>query len=86
MENSFSNYIITEVAILIPALYALGMFFKASKIRNEFIPFILLCLGIIGAVLLNGINIDSFIQGILVSAVAVFSNQIIKQTGKLSGS
>ncbi|WP_278248677.1 phage holin family protein [Clostridium tetani] len=43
-------------------------------------PWILLVVGILGSIALIGLNANAVIQGILTAGVAVFGNQLIKQT------
>lgn len=74
----WSNYIIDQAMILIPALYIVGMFLKQSAIDNKYIPLIILVLGIVGAVLMLGFSVQSVIQGIFVAGTTVFTNQLIK--------
>lgn len=61
-------------------LYAIGMFMKASKsINDKYIVFSLPLIGVIVYIMYGGLSINSAMQGILCSAVAVFVNQLIKQ-------
>jgi len=81
----FINYIVDKMLILIPVLYVIGMILKNTpKVLDWLIPWILLVLGVVFAVLisLNGeIPItDAIIQGILVAGATVFTNQLIIQT------
>ena len=79
----FVNLITENALILIPALYVLGIIFKGTeKIPDKYIPLILLPLGIIGAVALMGLNVQAFVQGVLVVGAAVYTNQLIKQVKK----
>lgn len=79
----FQKLIIEQALILIPALYIIGMFLKNTPpIKDWTIPYILLVLGILGAIALIGFNVQAIIQGILVTGVTVFGNQLIKQTSK----
>jgi len=79
----FQKFIVEQALILIPALYVIGMFLKNTPaIKDWTIPYILLGLGILGAIALIGLNIQAVIQGILVAGVTVFANQLIKQTTK----
>ncbi|MEI3337977.1 MAG: phage holin family protein [Clostridium sp.] len=79
----FMNFIIEKCLILIPALYILGCILKkAGFIKDKYIPIILLPLGILGAIAINGISIESTIQGILVTGATVYSNQVCKQIKK----
>ena len=62
-------------------LYVLGLMIKQSKfIKDWCIPWIILIIGICGTVPLMGFNTNSIIQGVLISGVTVFGNQLIKQT------
>jgi CDP-diglyceride synthetase len=100
MEIAFTDYIKAELLILIPVLYALGEWIKASKIDNKFIPLIL---GGAGSALalcyvlptcdLNcgwrGVLISIFTaitQGVLCAAASVYANQMVKQLSKHNGS
>ncbi|NFA43118.1 holin [Clostridium botulinum] len=79
----FMTYISQNALILIPALYIVGMVIRGTEsIANKFIPFILLIIGIVGAMLLLGFNINGAIQGILVTGVTVYTNQLFKQYNK----
>ena len=75
----FAQFISEGNIYIIAVIYAIGMFIKASAIKDKLIPFILLALGIVFSMLLNGFNVDSVMQGILCSASAVFVNQLVKQ-------
>ena len=81
----FEKYLIKEMLILIPVLYVLGMVIKTTpKVKDWVIPWILLVVGVIFAILVSlGTDIsivDAVIQGILVAGVTVFANQLIVQT------
>lgn len=81
----FTNYLIDKMLILVPVLYIIGMMIKSTpKVKDWLIPWILLVLGLIGAIAI-GITaniplVDAIIQGILVTGVTVFTNQLIVQT------
>ncbi|MCD3206758.1 hypothetical protein G8T60_12690 [Clostridium botulinum C] len=75
------DYIVEQALILIPVLYILGIMLKGTnKIKDWTIPWILLVVGIIGAIALMGLNVNSVLQGILAAGTAVFGNQLVKQT------
>ena len=77
------NYIVDNCLILIPVLYTIGMILKNLEfIKDKYIPLILLPIGIALAIAIKGIDINSVIQGILVTGVAVYGNQIFKQINK----
>ncbi len=81
----FQSFLIDKMLILVPVLYIIGMMIKSTpKVKDWEIPWILLILGVGGAVALSftaGIQIvEAIIQGILVTGVTVFTNQLIVQT------
>ena len=77
------KYITENAYILIPALLIVGQIVKNVKvIPDKWIPLILLPLGIVGAMALGGWTFDSVLQGILVTGVTVYGNQIYKQLSK----
>ena len=77
------DYILDNALILIPAIYVIGAILKGTElIKDKYIPVILLPIGVILAMLLVGFNVNGFIQGILVTGVAVYANQLVKQTLK----
>lgn len=83
----FTTYITSEMMVLIPVLYAIGMFLKSSKIPDKYIPFSLLAIGVISAIVIGGNYtllgiVNGFVQGVLVSASAVFINQLVLQSNK----
>ena len=77
------DYILDNALILIPAIYVIGAILKGTElIKDKYIPVILLPIGVILAMLLVGFNVNGFIQGILVTGVAVYANQLVKQALK----
>jgi len=79
----FINYITENALILIPVPYIIGMILKGiERIKDKYIPLILLPIGIGIAMALMGININAIIQGILVVGVSVYTNQLVKQINK----
>lgn len=81
---TFLNYVIENRLILVPVLYIIGEFIKKTKtIDSKWIPMILLVIGIIFSVFMNGNTIiNNTIQGVLVAGVTVLGNQMVKQLGK----
>ena len=64
MEINLMDYIVEQALILIPVLYILGVMLKGTnKIKDWTIPWILLVVGIIGAIALMGLNVNSVLQG-----------------------
>ena len=77
------DYILDNALILIPAIYVIGAILKGTElIKDKYIPVILLPIGIVLAMLLVGFNVNGFIQGVLVTGVAVYANQLVKQALK----
>ncbi|EJO5346778.1 phage holin family protein [Clostridium botulinum] len=86
MEFNLIDYIEKQALILIPVLYIVGMMLKnTQQIKDWTIPWILLVLGIAGAIALMGFNVDAVIQGVLVTGAAVYTNQLIKQSTEKKG-
>ena len=82
MDNLIS-YITDNALILIPAIYVIGAILKGTElVKDKYIPVILLPIGIVLAMLLVGFNVNGFIQGVLVTGVAVYANQLVKQALK----
>jgi len=90
-----SNYLSAELSILIPVLYAIGIFIKFSSIKDWKIPFILGVAGIVlsFAYLISkqwpangeqwfGLVFSSITQGILAAASSVYANNLYKQYTK----
>jgi len=80
MQELLNEYIVEQALIVIPALLILGAIIKSTpKVKDWTIPYVLLVLGVTLTVALLGFNVDSIIQGVLVSGAAVFGNQLYKQ-------
>lgn len=80
----FTNFIMENALVLIPALYVIGAILKKTEhVADKYIPVILLPLGIVGAVALMGFSAESVIQGILVTGATVLTNQVVKQSSKV---
>lgn len=77
------KYVTDQALVLIPALYIMGLIIKGTeKVSNKWIPVILLPLGVAGAITFMGLNANAVIQGILVTGVTVFADQVVKQVQK----
>ncbi len=75
------DFVMDNALILVPVLYVIGMFLKSTpQVPDWFIPWIMLILGIAGAVLALGWSVAAVFQGILVAGAAVFAHQLIKQS------
>ena len=75
---NFQAYIKTELLILIPVLYVLGIGLKKSRLRNKYIPAVL---GIF-AVVLSAVWVFAVTQGVLTAGASVYANQLYTQTKK----
>jgi uncharacterized membrane protein YciS (DUF1049 family) len=79
----FSKYLVDNAYVLVPVLYILGSIMKDSKfIADKYIPLCLLLIGILFACGWLGFNMGSVIQGVLITGITVYSNQVIKQLQK----
>ena len=92
---NYQEYIKSELLILIPVLYFIGVAIKKSNIANKWIPIILGTISIIltllwvayssNIVTLSDVAFAIFIsvtQGILIAGVSVYVNQIFVQSKK----
>ena len=90
MEN-FTEYVKPELLILVPVLIVLGLIIKnTERINDKYIPAILGVCGVIlstlyvlaseGATLMGAFT--AITQGVLVAGVAVYANQLVKQSKK----
>lgn len=74
------EYVIEEALILIPVLLILGKIIKNTpNVKDWYIPYILLVIGVALSFAFWGLNADSLVQGILVTGGSVFVHQLIKQ-------
>lgn len=83
-QSQLMQYINENNLILIPILYILGMYIKMTKISNRLIPWVLLVIAVVLTMLSNGVSVNSLLQGILLSAVPTYANQLFKQSILLS--
>ena len=80
------NYILDNALILIPALNIIGLIIKQIQmIDNKWIPLVLLVFGLAGCFGLMGFTVDAAVQGVLITGVAVYGNQLVKQLGNGQG-
>jgi hypothetical protein len=82
MEN-LSQYLSPELAFIVPALWIIGAYLKATpKVKDFVIIYTLLVLGVVASVVTIGFNAQGVSQGIVASGLAVLGHQLIKQTKK----
>jgi len=80
MIELINDYLIKDAFIVVPVLLIFGAIFKNTpKLTDWLIPYMLLPLGIVFTIALLEFSTHAIIQGILVTGVAVFSNQLYKQ-------
>lgn len=95
---NYQDYVKSEILILIPVLYLIGIGLKKSKLNDKWIP---LSLGIIGILLttiwvLSSCQIESvnqlfdaiftsITQGVLVAGASVYVNQLYRQATEKNG-
>ncbi len=74
------KYVSENALVLIPVLYIIGSIAKGTeKVNNKWIPVVLLPVGVLGAIALLGLNANAVLQGILVTGVTVYADQLVKQ-------
>lgn len=77
-------YITENALVVIPVLLIIGVMFKDSKrIKDKYIPILLLVVGVLSTIgLRQNMGADTIVQGVLVTAASVYLNQIVKQLRK----
>lgn len=77
-------YITESALVVIPILLIIGVMFKDCKrIKDKYIPILLLVVGVLLTIgLRRNIGADTIVQGVLVTAASVYFNQIVKQLRK----
>lgn len=91
----YLKYIRSELLILIPVMYIIGMGLKKSKINDKWIPLILgifaVCLSATWVLTTSEITelrdiakalFTAITQGILVAGASVYANQLVRQMKK----
>lgn len=74
------NYIPKSLLIVIAAVFCIGLILKDLKaIPDKYIPLILTGCSVLFCILLNGLNVNSILYGIISAAIAVYTNQLQKQ-------
>lgn len=81
MNIDFSQLIIHETIVLVPAVLVIGALLKRTpSIPDWLIPWILLVAAILASIGILGFNVQAVVQGILVTGSAVLGHQLVKQT------
>ena len=92
---NYQDFIKTELLILIPVLYFIGIGLKKSKLPDKWIPamlgilaVILSCIWVVATVEISSIQeaasaiFTAVTQGILVAGASVYANQLYVQAKK----
>ena len=90
MTFDLTEYIRTELFVLVPVLYALGMLLKKSPLADWLIPFVLCGTGVVLSFAffagsgepMGKTLFASVTQGVLCASCSVFANNVIKQFKK----
>jgi hypothetical protein len=93
---NYQDYIKTELLILVPVLYFLGVGLKKSKLPDKWIPFILGASAVVMAAIwvvattdISGLQeaasaiFTAVTQGVLVAGASVYVNQLYTQAKKV---
>lgn len=82
----FLSYIAENTYVLIPVLYFVGHVLKGYEgLADKHIPVILTIVSTAFCMGLNGMSVDSVIQGVLVAGATVLGNQLVKQYNEKGG-
>lgn len=90
MTFDLTEYIRTELFVLVPVLYVLGLLLKKSPLQDWLIPFVLCGTGIVlsfaffagGGETIGKTLFASVTQGVLCASCSVFANNVVKQFKK----
>ena len=93
--NYFAEFLHPDIMILVFVTYIVGIFLKSTNVKNELIPLLLTFFAIFMSSIkfisstevvthkdILYIVFSSITQGVLVSGMAVYINQLIKQNEK----
>lgn len=72
-----------RLLIVLAACWVIGYILKQTpRVPDWTIIYVVSGVAIVFSILMLGLSVESVVQGILVGAVAVFGNQLVKQTKK----
>ncbi|WP_375103758.1 phage holin family protein [Paenibacillus sp. RS8] len=81
--TAIANFIRPELLIVVAVCWIFGYMLKRTpRVPDWTIIYLVTLAAIIVVCLILGFNVDSFVQGILCGAVAVYGNQLLKQAKK----
>jgi MFS superfamily sulfate permease-like transporter len=82
--NVVQTFIKPEFLLVVVVAWVLGFMIRTiPKIPNWSIVFIVTLYTIVMVIFLNGLSAESIMQGILCGAVAVYGNQLVKQSKQI---
>lgn len=84
MEWEIINGLIdARLLVVLAACWVIGYILKQTpRVPDWTIIFIVTAVAIVFVLLMLGLSVESVVQGVLVGAVAVYGNQLVKQTKK----
>lgn len=83
MDMDILSMIPVEIYPLIAVLWIVGLIIKnTEKVKDCYIPFVLLVIAVAASVAKLGANVDAIIIGILAVGVAVLGDNLLKQGTK----
>jgi hypothetical protein len=81
--SAISNFIKPELLIVVAVCWIIGYVLKQTpRVPDWTIIYLVTLAAIILVSLTLGFTVDSILQGVLCGAVAVYGNQLVKQTRK----
>lgn len=81
--NAVSSFIKPELLLVVTVCWVIGYILKQTpKVPDWTIIYVVTVAAVIVVVLMQGFSPESILQGILCGAVAVYGNQLVKQTKK----
>lgn len=84
--TSLTNMIDPKLLMVVAVCWVLGFIFKQTPyVPNWTIVFLVTAFSVGFTVWMVGVTPESFLQGILCGAVAVYGNQIVKQVKERAG-
>lgn len=73
-----------KILIIIPVLWIIGKVLKSTpRIKNWMIPWILSILSLAIMIFWKGIELYSILQAIILCGIAVYGNQLVKQSKEM---
>ncbi|WP_019910547.1 phage holin family protein [Paenibacillus sp. HW567] len=84
--SAVANFIKPELLIVVAVCWVIGYVLKQTpRVPDWTIVYAVTVVAIIVVCIIQGFTAGSILQGVLCGAVAVYGNQLVKQTTKKSG-